>query len=459
MSGGAVSGATILVVDDEKNIRSSLSRSLEIEGYQCVTADSVAGALEAVKAEVPDLVMLDVKLPDGDGLDVLRWMKRDHAETPVIVMSGHGTIEMALEAIRAGAHDFVEKPLSTEKMLITIANAVRYQGQRRELRDLREELRESSELLGRAAAMERLRETIALAAPSQGRVLITGESGTGKELVARAIHTGSRRAQGPFVKLNCAAIPSELIESELFGHERGAFTGAHQARKGKFELAHKGTLFLDEIGDMRLDVQAKLLRALQEGEIERVGGARTIAVDVRVVAATNQDLPGRVADGGFRGDLYYRLAVVPIVVPPLRARREDIPLLATSFVARASTDNAMGQKRLTDDALRELAGFDWPGNVRELKNACERLVILTPGDVIDGGRVRLLLGDVGAVSGGLWRPGVPLRDLLADAERAIIVAALDANGGHMTQTAEALGLERSHLYKKLRALDIKRDGE
>lgn len=457
MTGG--SGATILVVDDEKNIRLSLSRSLEIEGYQCVTADSVAGALEAVKAEAPDLVMLDVKLPDGDGLDVLRWMKRDHAETPVIVMSGHGTIEMALEAIRAGAHDFVEKPLSTEKMLITIANAVRYQGQRRELKDLRDELRESSELLGRAAAMERLREIIGLAAPSQGRVLITGESGTGKELVARAIHTGSRRAQGPFVKLNCAAIPSELIESELFGHERGAFTGAHQARKGKFELAHKGTLFLDEIGDMRLDVQAKLLRALQEGEIERVGGARTIAVDVRVVAATNQDLPERVADGRFRGDLYYRLAVVPIVVPPLRARREDIPLLATNFVARASTDNAMGPKRLTDDALSELAAFDWPGNVRELKNACERLVILTLEDVIDGGRVRQLLGDVRAVSGGLWRPGVPIRDLLADAEREIIVAALDANGGHMTQTAEALGLERSHLYKKLRALDIKRDAE
>jgi two-component system nitrogen regulation response regulator NtrX len=293
-----MSGATILVVDDEKNIRTSLSRSLEIEGYQCVTADSVAGALEAVKAEAPDLVMLDVKLPDGDGLDVLRWMKREHAEIPVIVMSGHGTIEMALEAIRAGAHDFVEKPLSTEKMLITIGNAVRYEGQRRELRDLRAELRESSELLGRAPAMERLRETVAMAAPSQGRVLITGESGTGKELVARAIHTGSKRAQGPFIKLNCAAIPSELIESELFGHERGAFTGAHQARKGKFELAHKGTLFLDEIGDMRVDVQAKLLRALQEGEVERVGGSRTIGVDVRVVAATNQDLPAASGRGG-----------------------------------------------------------------------------------------------------------------------------------------------------------------
>ncbi|MCB9729527.1 MAG: sigma-54-dependent Fis family transcriptional regulator [Deltaproteobacteria bacterium] len=454
-----MSSATILVVDDEKNIRSSLSRSLEIEGYRCVTADSVAGALEAVRGEAPDLVMLDVKLPDGDGLDVLRWMKREHAEIPVIVMSGHGTIEMALEAIRAGAHDFVEKPLSTEKMLITIGNAVRFEGQRRELRDLREELRESSELLGRAPAMARLRETIALAAPSQGRVLITGESGTGKELVARAIHTGSRRSQAPFVKLNCAAIPAELIESELFGHERGAFTGAHQARKGKFELAHKGTLFLDEIGDMRMDVQAKLLRALQEGEIERVGGSRTIAVDVRVVAATNQDLPERIADGAFREDLYYRLAVVPIRVPPLRARREDIPLLAETFVARASTDNATGARRLTADALEALAAFDWPGNVRELRNACERLVILTPQEVIDGARVRLLLGDARPVSGGLWRAGVPMRELLADAEREIITAALDAHGGHMTQTAESLGLERSHLYKKVRALDIKREGD
>ncbi|MGM0578525.1 MAG: sigma-54-dependent transcriptional regulator [Myxococcota bacterium] len=451
-----MSAPTILIVDDEKNIRTSLSRSLELEGYRCVTAGGAAAAMECLEAEPVDLVLLDVKLPDGDGLEVLGWIKRRRAEVPVIVMSGHGTVDMALEAIRGGAHDFIEKPLSTDKILITIGNAVRFAGQQRELESLRAELEVESELIGHSPAIERLRETIALAAPTNGRVLITGESGTGKELIARAVHTGSKRAGGPFVKLNCAAIPSELIESELFGHERGAFTGAHQARKGKFELAHGGTLFLDEIGDMRLDVQAKLLRALQEGEVERVGGSRPVAVDVRVVAATNMDLEAAIDEGTFREDLYYRLDVVPIQAPPLRTHREDVPELARAFVARACVDNGMRPKTLTDDALQALREREWPGNVRELKNACERLVILSPGDVIDGGRTRALLGGERSVGGDLYRPGLTMKEMVAGAERRIIESALDAHGGHVTRTAEALGLERSHLYKKMRALGVRR---
>ncbi len=451
--------STILIVDDEKNIRTTLSRALSLEGYRCVAAHDVASASECLAAEPIDLVMLDVRLPDGDGRDLLVQLKQERPELPVVMMSGHGSIEMALAAVQAGAHTFIEKPLATEHILITLANALRYAGARAELESLRAEVRSHPHLLGRAPAMQRLLRTLELAAPTNGRVLITGESGTGKELIARALHEQSKRAGGPFVKLNCAAIPSELIESELFGHERGAFTGAHQARKGKFELAHDGTLFLDEIGDMRLDVQAKLLRALQEGEIERVGGSRPIRVDVRVIAATNKSLEDAIAGDGFREDLYYRLNVVPVHAPPLRARKDDIPELARAFVARACPDNGMRPKRLTEEALEQLARHDWPGNVRELKNACERLVILTPGEQIDGPQARLLLGDPRVIGGGasLYREGTSLKDLVADAERQIVSAALDAHDGHMTRTAEALGLERSHLYKKLRALGIDRD--
>jgi DNA-binding NtrC family response regulator len=448
--------ACILIVDDEKNIRTSLARSLSLEGYRTETAADIAEAREKLRSTAPDLVMLDVKLPDGSGLDLLDTIKAEQAELPVIVMSGHGTIEMALEAIRKGARDFIEKPLSSERILITLTNALTFEGQRRELATLRARVHDDASLLGTSEAMARLRETIALAAPSKGRVLITGESGTGKELIARALHEQSKRADRPFIKLNCAAIPTELIESELFGHERGAFTGAHQARKGKFELAHGGTLFLDEVGDMRIDVQAKLLRALQEGEIERVGGSRTIKVDVRVVAATNKDLEAAIEVGEFREDLYYRLNVVPIAAPPLRAHKADLPEMARAFVARVSADNDMRTKDVTDEALDELGRHDWPGNVRELRNACERLVILTPGGTIGGAEVKRLLGPGKTLGSGGYRPGASMRDLVAEAERDIIIGALDAHDGHVTQTAAALGLERSHLYKKMRSLDIQR---
>jgi DNA-binding NtrC family response regulator len=448
--------ANILVVDDEKNIRTTLRRSLELEGFRCETADNVVQALEAFATQTFDVALLDVQLPDGNGLEVLGQWKKVEPDIPIIIMSGHGTIEMALEATRKGAHDFIEKPISLDKLLIVLRHALELALQRRELLSLRARASSGPELIGNSPAIRQLRETIALAAPSRGRVLITGESGTGKELIARAIHGQSTRADKPFVKVNCAAIPSELIESELFGHERGAFTGAHQARKGKFELAHGGTLFLDEIGDMRMEVQAKLLRALQEGEIERVGGSRPLPVDVRVVAATNKDLPDAIAAGAFREDLYYRLNVVPIEAPPLRAHKDDIPELVRALIARVSEENGVRPKPIEPDALVQLARHDWPGNVRELRNACERLAILTPGQTIGLEAVRRLFGDGERTrEQGVFRPGVPLRDLVAEAEREILQQALAHHQGHMTQTATSLGLERSHLYKKLKALGLR----
>ena len=448
--------ASVLVVDDEKNIRTTLSRSLELEGYRCDAVENAARALDAFGAQSYDIALLDVQLPDGNGLEVLVQWKHMRPEVPVIVMSGHGTIEMALEATRKGAHDFVEKPLSIDKILITLKHALELAGQRRELQTVRAKARGDSELIGSSPAMSELRSVIAMAAPSRGRVLITGESGTGKELIARAIHFQSTRADKPFVKVNCAAIPSELIESELFGHERGAFTGAHQARKGKFELAHGGTLFLDEIGDMRLEVQAKLLRALQEGEIERVGGARPVAVDVRVVAATNKDLTQAIGAGEFREDLYYRLNVVPIRAPALREHKDDVPELVLALIARVSDENGVKPKPVEPEAMKLLMRHEWPGNVRELRNACERLAILTPAPTIGVEAVKRLFGQEGrSREDKLYRPGVPMRDLIADAEKDIILQALSHHGGHVTQTAASLGLERSHLYKKMKALGIR----
>ncbi len=448
--------ASVLVVDDEKNIRTTLQRSLELEGYRCDTVEDAARALDAFQAQSYDIALLDVQLPDGNGLDVLVHWKRMRPEVPVIIMSGHGTIEMALEATRKGAHDFVEKPLSIDKILIVLRHALELAGQRRELQTLRAKASNETELIGSSVGMSELRALISMAAPSRGRVLITGESGTGKELIARAIHFQSTRSEKPFVKVNCAAIPSELIESELFGHERGAFTGAHQARKGKFELAHGGTLFLDEIGDMRMEVQAKLLRALQEGEIERVGGSRPVSVDVRVVAATNKDLTQAIAAGEFREDLYYRLNVVPVRAPALREHREDLPELVVALIARVSEENGVKPKPVEAEAMKQLMKHDWPGNVRELRNACERLAILTPAATIGVEAVRRLFGQEGkAKEDKLYRPGVPMKDLIAEAERDIILQALTHHSGHVTQTAASLGLERSHLYKKMRALGIR----
>jgi DNA-binding NtrC family response regulator len=447
---------TVLLVDDERNILLTLGRALSLEGYRTETASGGHEALEKIAALPVDVVVMDVKMPDLDGLAVLQRAHEARPGLPVIIMSGHGSIETVRQAFRLGAFDYLEKPITEkEKLVAAVRNALR-------LRDLAEEnaaLRReagSAEMLGDGPAMRRLRELVQRAAPSEGRVLVTGENGTGKELVARALHDGSRRRGGPFVKLNCAAVPAELIESELFGHEKGAFTGAVNARKGKFELADRGTLFLDEVGDMPAAMQAKVLRVLQEGEFERVGGTVTLRCDVRVVAATNKDLQAEVAAGRFREDLFYRLAVVPIHVPPLRERREDVPALAEAFLGEACERNGRRTMRLGRDALAALQGHDWPGNVRELRNLVERLVILCDGPELGA-------DDVAGVLPGARRPrterlreGVPLKDLLEEAEREIVLGALDRNGDNMAETARALGLERSHLYKKLRALGIRR---
>jgi DNA-binding NtrC family response regulator len=446
--------ASLLVIDDEPNILTTVRRALELEGYSVEVAGSAALGLEKLGAHDIDLVLLDVMMPGESGLEVLPKIREQHPEVAVVMMSGNATIETAVQATKLGARDFIEKPLSSDKLLLTVGNTLELARFTRESAKQRARARAEFAMVGKSPGMRGIFDKIAKTAPSQGRVLITGENGTGKELVARAIHDHSRRADGPFVKLNCAAIPSELIESELFGHEKGSFTGALQQRRGKFELADGGTLFLDEIGDMNPSAQAKVLRVLQEGELERVGGSETLKVDVRVIAATNKDLQAEIAAGRFREDLFYRLAVVPIELPPLRTRREDVPGLVEHFLEQVCESNDRRTKRVVAGAMTLLMQHDWPGNVRELKNVVERLVILTgDAEVIGDGDVMDALPRVKAVKGAFAR-GTPFKDLVAGAEREIILAALEANDHHVSNTARELQLERSHLYKKMRALGI-----
>jgi DNA-binding NtrC family response regulator len=446
--------ATILVIDDEPNILTTVRRALDLEGYKVEVAGNGAVGLGKVAEGDIDLVLLDVMMPGESGLDVLPKIRVASPETIVVMMSGNATIETAVQATKAGAHDFIEKPLSGDKLLLTVQNALSFARLLHEAERLRGRAHADFAMIGKGAAMRTIFDKVAKTAPTTGRVLITGENGTGKELVARAVHDHSKRADGPFVKLNCAAIPAELIESELFGHEKGAFTGATQQRRGKFELADGGTLFLDEVGDMNPSAQAKVLRVLQENELERVGGAETIKVDVRVVAATNKDLQAEIEAGRFREDLYYRLAVVPIELPPLRARREDIPSLVEHFLEQVCADNGRRPKKVAPSAMTLVMQHDWPGNVRELKNVVERLAILTgDAEVITEADVGDALPRVKAVKTGYAR-GTPFKDLVSAAEREIIMAALDANDHHVSNTARELQLERSHLYKKMRALGI-----
>src|SRR5689334_196338 len=446
--------STLLVIDDEPNILTTVRRSLELEGYAVEVAGGAAAGLAKLVEHDIDLVLLDVMMPGETGLEVLPKLRAAKPDVMVVMMSGNATIETAVQATKGGAYDFIEKPLSGDKLLITVQNTLSYARLRYENQRLRGRAQSDFAMVGKGAAMRGIFDKVGKTAPTTGRVLITGENGTGKELVARAIHEHSKRADGPFVKLNCAAIPSELIESELFGHEKGAFTGATQQRRGKFELADGGTLFLDEVGDMNPSAQAKVLRVLQENELERVGGAETIKVDVRVVAATNKDLHAEIAAGRFREDLYYRLAVVPIELPPLRARREDIPVLVEHLIEQVCVDNDRRRKRVESSAMTLIMQHDWPGNVRELKNVVERLAILTgDAEIISEADVGDALPRVKAVKPQFAR-GTPFKDLVAAAEREIIVAALDANDHHVSNTARELQLERSHLYKKMRALGI-----
>ncbi|TMQ03556.1 MAG: sigma-54-dependent Fis family transcriptional regulator [Deltaproteobacteria bacterium] len=435
--------SALLVIDDEPNILATVRRSLELEGYAVEVAGNGAGGLAKLADNDIDLVLLDVMMPGESGLEVLPKIRTASPETIVVMMSGNATIDTAVTATKAGAHDFIEKPLSGDKLLITVQNALSFARLRDENARLRTRARSDFAMIGKGAAMRAIFDKVAKTAPSTGRVLVTGENGTGKELVARAIHDHSKRADGPFVKLNCAAIPSELIESELT-----------QQRRGKFELADGGTLFLDEVGDMNPSAQAKVLRVLQENELERVGGGETIKVDVRVVAATNKDLHAEIAAARFREDLYYRLAVVPIELPPLRARREDIPTLVEHMIEQVCIDNDRRKKRVAPSAVTLLMQHDWPGNVRELKNVVERLAILTgDAEVITEADVGDALPRVKAVKSEFLR-GTPFKDLVSAAEREIIMAALEANDHHVSNTARELQLERSHLYKKMRALGI-----
>ncbi len=451
--------ATILVVDDEKNIQVTLSRALTVEGYAVETASGGREALEKLAAAPVDAVVMDVRMPDLDGLAVLEKARQARPDLPIVIMSGHGSLDTVRQAFKLGAFDYLEKPITEkEKLLVAVRNALAMRTLAEENAALRREAGRF-EMIGSGAAMRKLQDTIRRAAPSEGRVLVTGENGTGKELVARALHEGSRRRDRPFVKLNCAAVPAELIESELFGHERGAFTGAIAARKGKFELADGGTLLLDEVADMPPAMQAKVLRVLQEGELERVGGHQTLRCDVRVVAATNRDLAEEVRAGRFREDLFYRLNVVPIHAPPLRERKEDVPELAARFLAEACERNGRRPMALARDAVGTLQAHDWPGNVRELRNLVERIAILCDGPEISADDVAAVLPGARRPRADRFRAGASFHELVEEAEREIILGALDAHGENVSDTARTLSLERSHLYKKMRALGIKRGTE
>src|SRR5512140_3249182 len=448
--------ALVLVVDDERNIQVTLSRALSMEGHVVETASGGREALDRIAALPVDVVVMDVRMPDLDGLSVLQRAREARPDLPVVIMSGHESLEIVRNAFKLGAFDYLEKPITEkDKLLIAVKNALAMQTLRAENAALRREAGPQA-MVGSGAAMQRLFEIIRRAAPSEGRVLVTGENGTGKELVARAIHQNSRRQEGPFVKLNCAAVPAELIESELFGHERGAFTGAVAARRGKFELADGGTLFLDEVGDMPAAMQAKVLRVLQEGEFERVGGQQTLRCDVRVIAATNKDVAAEVEAGRFREDLYYRLNVVPVHTPALREHREDVPELCARFLTEACERNGRRPMHLSQEAVLALQAHEWPGNVRELRNLVERLAILCDGPEITGDDVAAVLPGARRPRADRFRAGASFHDLVEEAEREVILGALDAHADNVSDTARALGLERSHLYKKMRTLGIRR---
>jgi len=447
---------SILIVDDEPGVRSALGGVLRDEGYEVDAVDTGEACLERLGRQAYDVVVLDIWLPGMDGLGTLARMRERQVDSQVVIISGHGNIESAVRAIKMGAFDFVEKPLSLEKTVLVVRNALRQQSLEAENRALRARVDAQHTMVGESYAMVQLREQVAMAAPTNGRVLIFGENGTGKELVARNIHQLSRRRTGPFVEVNCAAIPEDLIESELFGHVRGAFTGAVADRRGKFELAHGGTIFLDEIADMSLKTQAKVLRVLQEQVMEPVGGSTRIRVDARVLAATNKDLTAEIRAGRFREDLYFRLNVVPIFVPPLRDRQEDIPLLADHFMAMLARENGRRPKTFDADAIVALRQYTWPGNVRELHNVVERLMIMVPGDRISSRDLTFL--DQGGVAADA-RPvdaaaSLPLHEARDRFERDYIVRALAAQQGNISRTAEALGIERSNLYRKMRGFGI-----
>lgn len=458
--------ASVLIVDDEVSILNSLSSILEDEGYEVAVAKSGTEALKICLVDPPDLMLLDIWMPEMDGLETLRKVKESSPATQVMMMSGHGSIETAVKAIKLGAYDYIEKPLSLENVTLRVKHALEQHRLEEENRALRTKVERRFELVGESPVMLQLRQLIQTAGPTNSRVLIGGENGTGKELVARAIHQHSARVDKPFVAVNCAAIPETLIESELFGHEKGSFSGATSMKRGQFEQADGGTLFLDEIGDMSLSTQAKVLRALQEQQFTRVGGTKLIKVDVRVIAASNKDLLKEIEKGGFREDLFYRLNVVPIVVPPLRDRREDVPLLVKHFMNVHTEEQGLKIKQISPEAMSIFAQYEWPGNIRELKNLIERLMIMVPGSVIESSHASLALQvrpnlaaaqQSATVQSGhtlLTRAYDSLRDARNAFEKEYISRKLREHHWNISRTAEDLQIERSHLHRKIKLLDV-----
>ena len=450
---------TILIVDDEESILDSVGDILSDEGYSVKTAPGGERCLEILESGEPvDLVLLDIWMPDIDGIEVLKKIKESWSFLPVIIMSGHGTIETAVKATKLGAHDFIEKPLSIEPLLISIENALKFRDLQEENRLLKEKSGKTTEITGKSKKIVQLKEQIRIVAPTDAWILIQGENGTGKEIVAQTIHRLSKRSKRPMVEVNCAAIPDELIESELFGHEKGAFTGAVSMKRGKFDLANGGTLFLDEIGDMALKTQAKILRIIQEQKFQRVGGSKTISVDVRIIAATNKNLEEEIKKGTFREDLYFRLNVIPIEVPPLRERKEDIPLLVNEFLNEFSK----GSITMEEEAVEALFNYDWPGNIRELRNLIERLVILSKDNVIRkkdlpkqflSSEPAAMIGEVAGKEAACF--SCPdFKTARSIFEKTYLEKKLSQFGGNIKRTAESIGIERRHLYRKIKALGI-----
>ncbi len=453
----------ILIVDDEPAILSTLSGVLMDEGYAVVTAENGAAAIRQVQSQPPAVVLLDIWMPEPDGIETLKRLRIHYPDLVVIMMSGHGSIETAVEAIKLGAYDYIEKPISLQKVILMVKHALTESRLQQENRTLKRLVEKKNEMIGASPALIRLREQIHMAGPSQSRVLISGENGTGKELVAHAIHHNSPRRAQPFLEINCAAIPESLIESELFGHERGAFTGAQHQKKGQFELADGGTLFLDEIGDMALATQSKVLRVLQEQEFYRVGGSDRVKVDVRVLAASNKNLSEEIKKGTFREDLYYRLNVIPLHVPPLRERAEDIPLLLEHFTQEVSQEQGIKPKRFSPEAIAALKRYQWPGNVRELKNIVERLMIMVPSSAILPQDLPEFITEGLSSEDSSFPPvegAAPgsLKEARNAFEKKYILAKLQENHWNVNQAAEALQIERTYLYRKMKFLGIEAPG-
>jgi two-component system nitrogen regulation response regulator NtrX len=441
---------SVLIVDDEEGIRETLSGIFQDEGYNVITAASGEEALNILKEQSPDLVLLDVWLSGIDGVETLQEIKKTNPELPVVIISGHGNIELAVKATHVGAYDFLEKPLSLERVLLVARRALEKRTLEIENRALKEDLTRKLRFIGNSLKMQQLREQIDMAAKSNSRVVILGESGSGKELVAHILHENSPRNKKPFIEMNCAAIPQELIESELFGHEKGSFTGAFERKQGKFELADEGTLFLDEIGDMSLATQSKVLRIIETQEFQRVGGSKNIKVDVRIIAATNKDLREEVKKGNFREDLLFRLNVIPITVPPLRERKEDIPELVDYFLEYFAAEYGQKPKKITPDGLGMLQTYDWPGNIRELKNVIERFVIMNPSNIITAKNI--LIGESTRSDYFAFNTLKEARDAF---EKDFIAKKLEENNWNISKTSEILDIERSNLHRKIKVYEIK----